>query len=125
MSAPATVTRQRLLGGNMTYQIVRMHDDVVVTDQIESDILTQIGKLDKFLTAFDDDTFFIRIQLDRAQRNPRWTDAQVRLTLPHDLLLGRGVASTPEHAVHLAVRELEGQLADYKQLTHPSNPMVS
>lgn len=109
----------------MAYQIVTMHDDVVVTDQVESDILSKIGKLDKFLTALDDDTFFIRIQLDRDQRNPRWTDAQVRLTLPQDILIGHGQASTPTHAVHLAVREIERQLADYKQLTHPENPMIS
>lgn len=109
----------------MAYQIVSMHDAVEVTTEVEQGILEKIGKLDKFLTEFDDDTFFIRVQLDRDQQNPHWTDAQVRLTLPQDMLIGHGSASTSVHAVHLAVREIERQLSDYKILTHPSNPMVS
>jgi ribosomal subunit interface protein len=109
----------------VTYQIVSMSEAVEVTAEVERDILDKIGKLDKFLTRLDDDTFFIRIQLDRDQRNPHWVDAQVRLTLPQDMLIGHAAASTAAHAVHLAVRELEAQLRDYKQLTHPANPMIS
>lgn len=107
----------------MTHQIVNM-DDVEVTDELERDILAKIGKLDKFLTHLDDDSFFIRIQLSRHQRNRRWTDARVHLTLPHDLLVGEGEASTPVHAVHLAVLELERQLNEYKQRQQPYNPMI-
>lgn len=109
----------------MAYQIVSMDEAVVVTEEVESDILDQIGKLDKFLTDLDDDTYFVRVQLDGNQRNPGWVDAQVRLTLPKDMLVGRGAASTAGHAVHLAVLVVERQLRDYKQLTHPSNPMIS
>lgn len=109
----------------MAYQIVSMHDAVEVTAEVESGILDKIGKLDKFLTEFDDDTFFVRVQLDRNQQNPRWTDAQVRLTLPQDMLIGRGSANSTVHAVHLAVRDVERQLSDYKVLSHPENPMIS
>jgi ribosomal subunit interface protein len=107
----------------MAYQIVNM-DDIEVTSQIERNILEKIGKLDKYLTHLDDDTFFTRIQLSRDQRNPRWTHAQVHLTLPNGLLLGRGESRSPVHAVHLAVLELERQLEEYKQRQHPDNPMI-
>jgi ribosomal subunit interface protein len=101
----------------MAYQIVGT--DLELTDQIRQEILVKIGKLDKFLTHLDDDTFYIRVALNKDQRNPQWADALVDLALPGNKLMGRGKASTPVHAVHLAVRDLERQLDEYKQRRRP------
>ena len=101
----------------MAYQIVGI--DFELTEQTKQEILAKIGKLDKFLTHLPDDTFYIRVALNRNQRNPHWTDALVDLALPSNKLMGRGKASTPVHAVHLAVRDLERQLDEYKQRRRP------
>ena len=101
----------------MAYQIVGI--DMEVPDDVQSQILEHIGKLDEFLTDLQDDTFFIRVALNRNQRNPRWTDALVDLALPHAKLLARGKASSPEHAVHLAVIDMERQLREYKERRKP------
>lgn len=101
----------------MAYQIVGI--DMELSEQVKQQILKKIGKLDKFLTAIPEDTIFIRVALSKNQRNQRWTDALVDLALPGDKLLARGTASTPEHAVHLAVLELERQLNEHKQRERP------
>jgi ribosomal subunit interface protein len=101
----------------MAYQIVGI--DMEITDQVEQEILGKIGKLDKFLTQYPEDTIFMRIALNKDQRNHRWTDALVDLALPGDSLMARGKASSPEHAVHLAVLELERQLNEHKQRERP------
>jgi ribosomal subunit interface protein len=102
----------------LAYQIVGI--DIELTPQVKEEVADKIGKLDKYLTGFDDDTFFIRVALNKNQRNRRWTDALVDLVLPGDLrLLARGKASTPVHAVHLAVIDLERQLKEYKERSKP------
>lgn len=101
----------------MGYQIVGI--DMELTEKTKQEIAGKVGKLDKFLTAYQEDTIYIRVALNRDQRNPNWTDALVDLALPGDKLMARGKASTPTHAVHLAVRDLERQLNEYKQRTRP------
>jgi len=101
----------------MGYQIVGI--DMELTEETKETILNKIGKLDKFLTNLPDDTFFIRVALNKDQRNPRWTDAVVDLALPMDKLMGRGKASSPEHAVHLAVIDVERQLNEHKGRHRP------
>lgn len=104
----------------MAHQIVSR--DVEVTDQVERDILEKVGKIDKFLTRFPDDTFFLRISLSRNQTNPDWTDALIDLALPGDVFIGQGSASTTEHAVHLATIHLERQLEEHKERVYPYPP---
>ncbi len=101
----------------MGYQLVGI--DMELPEKTKQEIAEKVGKLDKFLTAFQEDTIFIRVALNRNQRNPHWTDALVDLALPGDTLMARGKASTPVHAVHLAVIDLERQLNEYKQRTRP------
>ena len=101
----------------MGYQIVGI--DIELTEQVKQEIAGKVGKLDKFLTAYPEDTIFIRVALNQDQRNSRWVDALVDLALPGDKLMARGKASTPVHAVHLAVRDLERQLNEYKQRERP------
>lgn len=101
----------------MGYQIVGI--DMELTDHVKQEITEKIGKLDKFLTHYPEETIFIRVALSKDQRNQRWIDALVDLALPGDELMARGQASTPEHAVHLAVLELERRLNDNKQRERP------
>lgn len=101
----------------MGYQIVGI--DMELTEQVKQQVAEKIGKLDKFLTAIPEDTILIRVALSHDQRNRRWTDALVDLAMPGDELMARGTASTPEHAVHLAVLELERQLNELKQREKP------
>ncbi len=101
----------------MAYQIVGI--DMEVPEETQAQILEHIGKLDKFLTDLPDDTFYIRVALNHNQRNPKWTDALVDVALPHAKLLARGKASTAEHAVHLAVIDMERQLREYKERLKP------
>ncbi len=101
----------------MGYQIVGV--DMELTEHVKQEIAEKIGKLDKFLTDAPEETILIRVALSKDQRNHRWTDALVDLALPGDRLLARGKASTPVHAVHLAVLELERQLNEHKQRARP------
>ncbi len=101
----------------MAYELVTK--GVELTDQARQQILGKIGKLDKFLTDLPDNAFFLRISLSRNQRNPHWTDALLDLSLPGNVLIGSETASTPTHAVHLAVINLERQLEERKERAKP------
>ncbi len=101
----------------MGYQIVGI--DMELTEQVKREVAEKIGKLDKFLTAIPEEAIFLRVALSPDQRNRRWVDAVVDLSLPGDQLVARAEASTAEHAVHLAVLELERQLSDLKQRERP------
>jgi len=101
----------------MGYQIVGI--DMELTEQVKRQVAEKVGKLDKFLTHIPEEAVFIRVALSHDQRNPRWTDALVDLALPGNQMVARGEASTPEHAVHLAVLELERQLNELKQRERP------
>ncbi|HOG47759.1 MAG TPA: ribosome-associated translation inhibitor RaiA [Anaerolineae bacterium] len=101
----------------MGYQIVGI--DMELTERVKQEVAEKIGKLDKFLTGIPEETILIRVALSKNQRNHRWTDALVDLAMPGDQMLARGEASTPEHAVHLAVIELERQLNEHKQRAKP------
>lgn len=101
----------------MAYQIVSR--GVELTDDVERHVLDKIGKIDKFLTDLPDDGFLLRIALSRNQANPHWADALLDLDLPPDTLWARGSASSPVHAVHLAVIDLERQLEERKEKLRP------
>ncbi len=101
----------------MTYQIVSQ--DVEVTDQVEQDILSKVGKLDKFLTRVPEANLFLRISLSRDQGNPHWTDALVDLSVEGDVMIGRGRSDSSVHAVHLAVIDVERQLEERKRRSKP------
>ncbi len=101
----------------MGYQIVGINMEL--TEQVKEQVAEKVGKLDKFLTGIPEENIFIRVALNRNQRNPRWTDALVDLDMPGDRLMARGKASSPEHAVHLAVIDLERQLDEHKQRSKP------
>lgn len=101
----------------MGYEIMSL--DIELTDETKQEILNKIGKLDKFLTHQPEENVFIRIRLSQNQQNPHWTDALVDLSLPDKVLVGSESASTPVHAVHLAVINLERQLEEYKRRTRP------
>lgn len=101
----------------MGYQIVGIGMDL--TEQVKEQVAEKVGKLDKFLTDVPEDTILIRVALNQNQRNRSWTDALVDLDMPGDKLIARGQASSPEHAVHLAVLELERQLNELKQRERP------
>ena len=93
--------------------------DVGLSDRVRQEILAKIGKLDKFLTDLPDNAFFLRVVLSRNQKNPHWTDALLDLALPGNVLIGSESASTPAHAVHLAVINLERQLDQRKERLKP------
>lgn len=101
----------------MGYQIVGI--DMELTEQVKQQVAEKVGKLDKFLTAIPEEAVFIRVALSQDQRERDWTDALVDLAVPGRELVAHGEASTPEHAVHLAVLELERQLNDLKQRERP------
>ena len=103
----------------MTYQIVSVNRDVEVTPQVEQEILSKIGKLDKFLTRVPEANYFLRIRLSQNQPNPQWIDALLDLSVEGDVLIGTGSANTAAHAVHLATIELERQLQERKQRERP------
>lgn len=101
----------------MSYEIVA--HDVELDDQVRQQILTKVGKLDKYLTDQPENTYFLRIRLSHNAQNPRWTDALLDLSLPDNVLIGSDSANNPVHAVHLAVIHLERQLAERKERLRP------
>ncbi|MGQ9683033.1 MAG: ribosome hibernation-promoting factor, HPF/YfiA family [Anaerolineae bacterium] len=101
----------------MGYEI--MSHGVDLTDQTRAQILTKVGKIDKYLTDVPEANYFLRIRLNRNTQNPRWVDALLDLSLPDAVLIGSDSANNPVHAVHLAVIHLERQLTERKERAKP------
>jgi len=99
------------------YQIVGI--DMDLTEEVKRQVTEKVGKLDKFLTAIPEEAIFLRVSLRHDQRERAWVDAVVDLAVPGRELVASGEAATPEHAVHLAVLELERQLNELKQRERP------
>ncbi len=104
----------------MTTQIYDL--GVELSDHDRQQILGKLGKLDKFLTHVPEEDVLLRVRLSPNQQNPRWTDALVDLDVFQQLegvLVGSGSASSPVHAVHLAVIHVERQLEERKERIKP------
>ncbi len=101
----------------MGYELVSL--DVDLSAETRREIEAKVGKLDKYLARVPEENFFLRVRLSKNQKNPRWTDALVDLALGDHVLIGSDSASTPAHAVHLAVIHLETQLEERKGRAMP------
>ena len=101
----------------MGYEI--MAHNVDLTDQTRAQILTKVGKIDKYLTDVPEENVFLRIRLSPNAQNPRWVDALIDLDLPDSVLIGSDSANNAVHAVHLAVISLERQLTERKERSKP------